>query len=77
MSSLVNLSNEECVLLVELLKAKQEQLQSAAAQAESQDAGEDARQQQEVLEQLLWHVRLGCSEPSPEDAELRQIGSYV
>ena len=77
MSSLVNLSNEECVLLVELLKAKQEQLQSATAQAESRDAGGDARQQQEVLEQLLWHVRLGCSEPSPEDAELRQIGSYV
>ncbi len=77
MSSLVNLSNEECALLVELLKTKQEQLQSAAAVAESRDAGEGDHQQQEVLEQLLWHVKLGCSEPSPEDAELRQIGSYV
>jgi hypothetical protein len=77
MSIPINLSDDECTLLGELLKVKQEQLQQESDLAKSQDVGHGDLREQEVLEQLLWHVKLGCSEPPPEDTEPRQIGSYA
>ena len=77
MSTLANLTNEECALLVEVLEAEQKELQSHPAdpEAPSEDHGESHRQ--ELLKRLLCDARMGCGTPTPDEAELREIGSYA
>ena len=77
MSTLANLTNEECLLLVEVLSAKQKELQLHPTEIESREECEGDPRRQEVLEQLLWHAKLGCLTRMPDDGELRRIGSYA
>lgn len=77
MSTLANLTNEECDLLVEVLSAKQRELQLHPTDIESREETEGDPRRQEVLGHLLWHAKLGCTKQDPNDAELRRISSYA
>lgn len=77
MSTLANLTNEECQLLVELLERQQEEAKSQRGDQTAPQPGDDQTHRKEVLERLLWHAHMGCATPTPNDAELREIGSYA
>jgi len=77
MSTLANLTNEECELLVEVLEAEQKALQTQRPDPQTPAATRDQSHRQELLKRLLWDARMGCGTPTPDDAELRELGSYA
>lgn len=77
MAILVNLTNEECQLLVDVLEAQQKELQSRSAELQTPGEARDEAHRLEVLKRLLWDAQMSCGAPSPDDAELRELGSYA
>ncbi len=77
MSTLANLTNEEYPLLVEVLAAQQKELQSHQGEPQTPGEARDESDREEVLKRLLWDAQMGCGTPSPDDAELREVGGYA
>jgi hypothetical protein len=76
MTTLTNLTNEPCQLLIEVLEKEERKLQSLPAPAKSRDAPGERLRRLERVERLLRNTHEVCSTPNPDDAELRNIGSY-
>jgi hypothetical protein len=76
MSTLDNLTNEECQLLVEILEREQRAVQQLLQQTSSREERDRATRRLETLQRLLWNSHVACQTPMPNTEELRQIGSY-
>jgi hypothetical protein len=60
-----------------VLETEQKALQSRLGDAQAQNRDGNESRRQEILGRLLWNARLACSTPTPNDAELRELGSYA
>lgn len=76
MSTLANLTNEEFALLVEVLEKEEQELQARPDETPARQGGGPASRRLEILRQLLEKARVERPVPTPDDVELREVGSY-
>ncbi len=73
MSSLTDLTVEECTVLLALLKTEAARRELAASSGGAGNACAGADEQQEILENLLWRLQIVCSSRAQSDEALRQF----
>ena len=78
MSDLTNLSEDECALLMDLLEREQQELKPEFATRQKPSRLADKSRRRDVVNQLLWRVRVACPRSSMLECCLiaERLGGY-
>lgn len=79
MANLMNMTDEECAELIEVLEKEQSQLQSGVGLSSAGSQGPSNDRRQEMIKRLLWKARAAASRPhsfDPVELIEYRLGGY-
>lgn len=79
MANLMNMTDEECAELIEVLEKEQSQLQSGVGRSPAGSEGPSNDRRQEMIKRLLWKARAAASRPhsfDPSELIEYRLGGY-